>query len=132
MTEKASQSLIKVSETELEVMNVLWQQSPLAANDIIEQLNKNGDWHEKTVKTLLNRLVKKQAVGFEKQQRKYFYFPLIEQLLYQEQEGQSLIKRLFSGNLSPLVSGFAKNNKLKKNDIDELKKIIADWEQSND
>ncbi|WP_448212730.1 BlaI/MecI/CopY family transcriptional regulator [Colwellia sp. MEBiC06753] len=121
-----------VSNAELEVLAVLWQQSPMSAQDIIEQLNQEREWHEKTVKTLLNRLVKKQAIGFEKQQRKYLYFPLIAQESYQEQASQSLIQRLFSGRISPLVAGFAKHNQLKKDDIESLKQLIEQWEQDND
>ncbi len=121
-----------ISNAEFEVLNVLWQESPASASEIIERLNQDKEWHEKTVKTLLNRLVKKNAVGFEKQQRKYLYYPLIEQARYQESEGESLIKRIFSGRVSPLVAGFAKNNDIKKQDIDELKDLIAQWEKDNE
>ncbi|MFD2167818.1 BlaI/MecI/CopY family transcriptional regulator [Thalassotalea euphylliae] len=121
-----------ISNAELEVLGVLWQKNPISANDIIEQLNQEREWHEKTVKTLLNRLVKKGAIGFEKEQRRYLYFPLIEQAKYQEQASESLIQRLFSGRVSPLVAGFAKHNQLQKEDIDSLKQLIQDWEKDHD
>lgn len=122
----------EISNAELEVLGVLWDENPLSANDIIERLNQDREWHEKTVKTLLNRLVKKNAVGFDKEQRRYLYYPLIEQENYQQQASQTLVERLFSGRVSPLVAGFAKNNQLKKDDIDSLKQLIEDWEQDND
>lgn len=122
----------EISNAEFEVLKVLWQQHPLSACDIITKLNQHKEWHDKTVKTLLNRLVKKQAIGFEKQQRSYLYFPLIEQESYQIKESESLIERMFSGRVSPLVAGFAKKNNLKQQDIDELKDLIATWEQEND
>lgn len=121
-----------ISNAEFEVLNVLWQQSPASASEIIERLNQDKEWHEKTVKTLLNRLVKKGAIGYEKQQRKYLYYPMIEQESYQQRESESLIKRIFSGRVSPLVAGFAKSNDLKKQDIDELKDLIAQWEKDNE
>ena len=121
-----------ISNAELEVLSVLWHQHPLSAQEIIETLNKDKEWHEKTVKTLLNRLVKKEAIGFEKQQRRYLYSPLIEQESYQQQASQSLIERLFRGRLSPLVAGFAKKNDLQKDDIDSLKALIKQWEHEND
>jgi BlaI family penicillinase repressor len=70
-----------ISNTEFEVLEALWQKHPATANDIIDRLNlfegtKKGqskNWHDKTVKTLLNRLVKKEAISFEKQQRHYIY-----------------------------------------------------------
>jgi len=122
----------EITHTELELLKVLWQQSPLTANEIIDQLNKQKPWHEKTVKTLLNRLVKKAAISFEKDKRKYLYFPLLEQEPYQIKESESLITRMFSGRVSPLVAGFAKKNNLEKQDIEELKALIQQWEQDHD
>jgi len=122
----------EISNAELEVLGVLWQSSPLSANEIITHLNKERDWHEKTVKTLLNRLIKKEAIGYEKEQRRYLYYPLIAQENYQQQVSQSLIQRLFSGKISPLVAGFAKHNQLQKEDIESLKQLISDWEKNHD
>mgnify|MGYP000981117163 CR=1 FL=1 len=121
-----------ISKAEFEVLDALWDQHPATANELIAQLNEKKTWHEKTVKTLLNRLVKKQAVSFEKRQRSYLYYPLLEREAYTQIESQSLIERLFSGRLSPLIAGFAKNKDLKKDDIDELKALISRWEQEND
>ena len=120
-----------ISNAEFEVLDALWQRYPASANDIIARLNEKKSWHEKTVKTLLNRLVKKNALGFEKRQRSYLYFPLFEREHYTIKESKNLIEKLFSGRLSPLVAGFAKNSDLKKDDIDELKAVIAQWEKEN-
>ncbi len=119
----------------------MWQNYPASANDIIKKLNENTDtdsnvqekqWHDKTVKTLLNRLVKKQAISFEKQQRHYLYSPLLEREAYTLKESQSLVERMFSGKIAPLVAGFAKQNDLNKDDIKALKSLISDWEKNND
>ncbi len=124
--------MIEISKAEFEVLSVIWQQHPLSAAEIVERLNEERQWHEKTVKTLLNRLVKKEALGFEKEQRRYLYYPLIERESYQEQESSSLVQRLFSGKLSPLVAGFAKHNQLEKEDVESLKALISSWEKEND
>ena len=127
----SERNMIDVSNAEFEVLDVLWDQHPASANELVALLNEKKPWHEKTVKTLLNRLVKKEAIGFKKQQRSYLYFPLLERESYVQTESQSLVERLFKGQLSPLVVGFAENKKLKKEDIDELKTIIANWEKDN-
>ncbi len=134
--------MTEISNAEFEVLEALWQHYPASANDIIAKLNesaKNNDdnsqdkqWHDKTVKTLLNRLVKKQAIGFEKQQRRYLYSPLLEREAYTLKESKSLVERMFSGKLAPLVAGFAKQNDLNKDDINALKSLISDWEKHND
>lgn len=119
----------EISNSELAVLNLLWHSSPMSSSEVIAQLNKSKQWHEKTVKTLLNRLVKKEAVGFEKQGRSYLYHPLIDQGEFQLKESQSFIERVFSGKLTPLVAGFAKENKLSSDDIAELKQLIDNWEE---
>ncbi|QSX29838.1 MULTISPECIES: BlaI/MecI/CopY family transcriptional regulator [Shewanella] len=118
-----------ISPTELEVLKVLWQSSPLNANDIVQQLNQKDQWHEKTVKTLLNRLVNKGAVGFDKDGRAYNYYPLLSQQSFQSRESQSFIKRVFGGKLAPLVAGFAGSSKLTQDDVAELKQLIDAWEK---
>ena len=121
-----------ISKTEYEVLDALWEQYPASANDIIQRLNKNKQWHEKTVKTLLSRLVKKQVINFDKQQRSYLYFPLVERSTYTEKESKSLVSRLFGGKVAPLVAGFANSDSLSKEDVEELKSLIEKWEKNND
>jgi len=125
-----------ISQAEFEVLTVLWEHYPTNANDIIHRLNQRSqgerEWHEKTVKTLLGRMVKKGAITFEKQGRTYLYTPVLELDKYTIKESESLIQRLFSGKITPLVAGFAKNKKLSKTDVDELKSFIEQWEKEND
>lgn len=129
--------MTEISKAEFEVLDALWQQAPASANEIIDRLNESTNdesklWHDKTVKTLLNRLVKKQAISFEKQQRHYMYSPLLEREAYTLKESKSLVERMFSGKVAPLVAGFAKQNDLNKDDIAALKSLISDWEENND
>ncbi|GAA0811082.1 BlaI/MecI/CopY family transcriptional regulator [Colwellia sp. D2M02] len=124
--------MTEISNAEFEVLDALWQQAPASANEIIARLNQHKEWHEKTVKTLLNRLVKKQAISFEKQQRHYLYSPLVERDAYTLKESQSFIERMFSGKITPLVANFAKQNDLNKEDVAALKALISDWEKNND
>ncbi|MDP5136592.1 BlaI/MecI/CopY family transcriptional regulator [Rheinheimera baltica] len=121
--------MIEISNAELSVMQVVWQRQPLSANDVIAGLGDDNDWHEKTVKTLLNRLVSKGALGFNKDGRAYLYYPLITEQDYQLQQSRSFVDRLFAGKVAPLVAGFASQNKLKPDDVQQLKQLIADWEQ---
>jgi len=128
--------MTEISNAEFEVLEALWQHCPASATEIIERLNQPSNqvktWHDKTVKTLLNRLVKKQAIGFEKQQRHYLYSPLLEREAYTLKESKNLVERMFSGKVAPLVAGFAKQNDLNKDDIEALKSLISDWEEKND
>jgi BlaI family penicillinase repressor len=123
--------MTEISKTEFEVLDALWQGHPATAQEIIERLNMHKEWHEKTVKTLLNRMVKKEALSFIKQQRTYIYSPTFERADYTLKESKSLLERMFSGKLAPMVSNFAKSDELSKEDIDELKALINQWENDN-
>jgi predicted transcriptional regulator len=123
---------MEISKTELEVMQVIWKSFPVTADIVIENLNQTHIWHEKTVKTLLNRLIKKQALSYEKKGRQYAYYPLLEKNDYQIKETHSFVRRLFQGQISPLVASFAKHESLSKDDIEELKKLIKSWDEKND
>ena len=123
----------EISNAELVVLNLLWQHGSLSSAEVVEalQYTQSGkDWHEKTIKTLLSRLTKKQAIGFEKQGRGYRYFPLLEQESYQRQASHSFIDRMFSGKLAPLVAGFAKDKSLTAEDAAELQKLLDDWKDN--
>ncbi|MCH1918280.1 BlaI/MecI/CopY family transcriptional regulator [Shewanella sp. A3A] len=121
----------EISNAELTILNLLWQRAPQSAQEIIEQLASANDWQDKTVKTLLNRLVNKQAIGFDKQGRAYSYYPLIKQSEYQLKESESFIQRIFSGRVAPLVAGFAKQKKLTEQDVNELQQLIDQWKKDN-
>lgn len=121
-----------ITKTEFEVMQVVWTMSPVTADEIVGRLNESKEWHEKTVRTLLNRLTKKGVLGFKRIGRQYEYYPIVSQRSYQEKETESFISRMFQGRISPLVAGFARQEKLSKEDIVELKQLISNWEQEND
>ena len=112
-----------ISEAEWEVMKVLWKRHPMAAHEIIKELSAN-EWHPKTVKTLITRLVKKEAVGFKIEGRTYLYRPLIRERDCVIDESQSFLNRIFGGSLAPMVAHFVENKKLSVDEIKELERIL--------
>ncbi|MBN8430302.1 MULTISPECIES: BlaI/MecI/CopY family transcriptional regulator [Microbulbifer] len=123
---------MEISEAEHEVMEALWAGAPASAREVFQRLRNKKSWQERTVKTLLSRLVKKGAIGFEKKDRAYLYSPCFDREAYQIKQSRKLVERLFDGQLSVLISGFVKGGDLKKSDIEELKDIIEQWEKDND
>lgn len=119
----------RISETEWEVMKVLWLKSPLPAQEIIDTLSARDDWHPKTVKTLLNRLVKKGALGFRKEGRSYFYRPLVTEAECITAESESFLTRVFGGSLKPMLTHFAETRKLSPAEIAELKLLLKKSEE---
>jgi BlaI family penicillinase repressor len=113
-----------ISEAEWEVMNVLWEKAPQTANEVIFSLRERTDWKPKTVRTLLDRLVQKQVVGVNKNQKVYTFFPLYSQDECQHAEAQSFIKRIYGGMLKSMLVQFIQEESLSKEDINELRSTL--------
>lgn len=117
---------IEISEAESIVMQVLWQRSPAGSEDVVAALARSQNWQEATIKTLLNRLLKKGAIHAEKDGRRYLYTPRLQREQWLSQESEGLLDRLFGGRVAPLVAHFGKHRKLSKKDIAELKLLIKE------
>ena len=115
---------IAISDAESRVMEVLWRQSPQSAEEIVSTLQRDTAWHEKTIKTLLNRLLGKRAVSAQKDGRRYLYAPLLRREDWQRQESRSLLDRVFGGRVAPLLAHFSQHEKLSAKEIAELRKLI--------
>lgn len=114
----------RISDTEWEIMKICWAQPGLTAQAIIDTLAAQDSWHPKTVKTLLNRLVKKQALGFEKTGREYKYHPRVSEADCVAAESQSFLDRVFGGSLQPMLAHFVEQRKLSAADLNELKTLL--------
>ena len=64
---------MKISDSELILLNILWLESPLTVGQVIQRVQEKTDWHANTIKTLLSRLLKKQAVNRHKDGKRFFY-----------------------------------------------------------
>ena len=119
----------RISETEWEVMKVVWELAPCSASQIIEALNQRDPaWHPKTVKAFLNRLVKKKALGFTLDGRAYLYHPLARQSECAEAASLSFLERVFGGSLKPMIAHFVARKRLSKEEIRELKNLLDSQE----
>ena len=114
----------RISDTEWQIMKICWSRPPASAQEIIDALAAQDDWHPKTVKTLLNRLVKKRALGFQKNGRAYLYHPLVAERDCVAAESRSFLERVFGGSLSPMLTHFVEHQKLSPKEIAELKTLL--------
>jgi BlaI family transcriptional regulator, penicillinase repressor len=117
---------MKINNSESVIMEALWEESPQAAEDIARTVGPRQGWTEATVKTLINRLLTKNAISAEKDGRRYLYRPLVDRADYVTSESEGLLSRLFEGRLAPLVSHFSEQQKLTPEDVAELKALIAE------
>ena len=120
------QTPIQISDAESTVMDVLWQRSPLAAEEVVAALAERQDWQEATIKTLLNRLLNKGAIEAVKEGRRYSYTPILRREDWVLEESEGLLSRLFDGRVAPLVAHFSQHQKLSDADIAELRQLLEE------
>ncbi len=122
---------MNITEAESQIMQALWRKTPLTADEIVADVRARQPWAEATVKTLINRLLKKKAIRSERVDGRHQYVPLVDHANYVQDESQGLLDRLFEGQLAPLVAHFAQNRKLKPEEIARLKKLIAELDDDD-
>lgn len=118
-----------ITDAESVVMEALWRREPLSAEEIAAEVELAQGWSLATVKTLLNRLLKKGAITAELDRRRYLYRPKVPRADYVLAESQTLVNRLFSGRLAPLVSHFSQAQQLTPEDIAELKQLLKELDR---
>ncbi|MEJ8545261.1 BlaI/MecI/CopY family transcriptional regulator [Brevibacillus borstelensis] len=116
----------KISESEWEIMKIIWKDNPITAEQITLQLPDEIEWSDQTVRTFINRLLKKKAIGFEKEGRSYKYYPLVSEKECVRAESQSFLKRVFGGAAHLMVSNFLEDAHLSEKEIEQLQKILME------
>jgi len=115
---------IKISDSELEVMRILWREKrPISFAEIRTELESKTDWKKSTIQTLVVRLRDK---GFITPQEHYvtLYTPNISEEEHVQLEGQNFIDKLFGGSAKNLVAALCRSGKLGEDDVDDLKNFF--------
>ena len=119
----------KISNSELEVMKMLWQaKQPLSSVEIRSKLQAEKGWEKSTILTLIRRLQDKGVIHAEKKEVLY-YTPNIAEVEFAEFQMQEMANKLYKGNVKNLVAALCHGGKLSESDIDELKAYFKVEEQ---
>lgn len=122
-------SPLKISEAEWEVMNVVWSKPPVAASDVVVQLAEKRDWAPRTIRTLLDRLVKKGALRTELEGKRYLYEPNVTMQECVRHASRSFADRVFGGAPASMLIHLIEQSELTPEEIKELKKILSKKEK---
>ncbi len=114
----------RISEAEHEVMEVLWRESPLGAAEVAERVDPARGWSDRTVKTMLSRLLAKGVLAYEEDGRRFLYRPTVSRDDYAARESRRLLDRMFGGRLTPLVAHLAEREVLTPRDIEEIEALL--------
>jgi|SRR5579859_5188050 len=119
-----------ISDAEWEVMEILWSSSaPQAANDVVDRLARKNHWSPRTVKSLLNRLVKKRALTFETEGKRYLYSPAVSRAECVRSRSKSFVASVFGGAVGPMLAHFVSEAPLTPDEIRELKEMLEKRER---
>lgn len=114
-----------VTESEYELMKVLWEANePMAFGDILKAVS-DKNWARNTVGTMLSRLCDKGAAGFEKRGKANFYYAVLKKKDYNMGETKSFLSRLYNGSVGSLVASLYENKEISQEEIENLRKIIG-------
>ncbi len=119
-------SHVSISDSEWQVMNVVWDGQPITAQEVISKLEGQADWAPPTVKTMLHRLVKKRVLTYELQGNRYVYRSRVRRSDCVGQASRSFLDRVFGGESAPLLAHFLRSAKLSPDEIAELRKLLRE------
>lgn len=111
---------MKLSQNEWKIMNALWKKSPATAREIIDHLPEDVEWAYTTVKTMLSRLVAKEAVSEHKRSNVSFFEPLIARDNAQKNAFVDLFDKVLDGTIEPLMLYLIEEKKLSKKEQEKL------------
>lgn len=114
----------KISNAEWEVMKIIWSHQEITSVNIIGELKDKVEWKPSTIKSLINRLLNKNAIGFKKLGNEYIYFPLISEDECVKLESKSFVDKVFNGSIKSMLLTFVESEEISESDIDELKDIL--------
>ncbi len=117
---------LSISDSELEVLRELWENTSLTARQLTDKVTARTEWSEPTVKTLLLRLLQKNAVERKREGKVFVYRALVDKEEYRFLAGKTLLDRFFNGITGDFLTCLVKNNSISHKEIEELKKLLDD------
>ncbi|MGA2865835.1 MAG: BlaI/MecI/CopY family transcriptional regulator [Verrucomicrobiota bacterium] len=117
---------IRISEAEWEVMNIVWNQTPAPASDIVERLEKRKGWHARTTRTLIDRLVRKGVLRAELEGKRYLFRPKFTKQECVQKESRSFQERVFGGEPAAMLIHLVKQTDFTPEEIKELQRVLKE------
>ncbi|WP_298017230.1 BlaI/MecI/CopY family transcriptional regulator [uncultured Dysosmobacter sp.] len=124
------QEIKRLGDAELEIMQAIWAAGePVSSTCVQSALRGRRNWALATLMTALNRLCDKGFLRCEKQGRNNLYTALIDREAYQQQEGRTMLEKLYGNSVTGLVASLYAGKSINDADLAELRRFLADWEE---
>jgi len=114
----------QLGRMQFRIMQVLWDRGRANAREITDSLNDSEAVAHSTVQTLLRQLEAKGAVGHDADNRTFVFFPRLKEDRVKRTAARDLLERVFGGDVSSLVAHLLKTERLSRDELDELHRLI--------
>jgi len=121
--------MVKLSEAEWKVMNLLWEKAPQTMMQITNHFKETTGWTKHTVMTFLRRMEEKGAIHYEEGDRAKLYYPDIEKDKAVIQETEEFLHKVFDGRMGLMLNTMVEKKALSKTEIEELYDILKKAEE---
>ena len=123
---------LELIASEWAILKVVWELEPCTAPTVQETLEKEKGWAYTTVKTMMDRMVKKGLLRTEKIRNLYLYRSAVTQTQAQRSEIFRAVKRAFNGTLTPMMQFLIENDELSQQEYDHLERLIRSKKRRKD
>ena len=122
--------LYSLTPSEWLLMECLWEHSPRTGREAVDDLRLRAGWSRSTTLTMLRRMTEKGLIACDEAGAVLQYSPLINRDVAVQRETGNFLKRVYNGSVSMLISAMAKEQKLTKSELEELKEILRHAEEA--
>lgn len=114
---------IKIFDAEYRFMNIIWEHSPVSSTELVKLANEELGWKKSTTYTVIRRLCERGAIKNENS----VVYALINQEQVMCAETEEHIDKVYEGSLKLFFTAFLQKEKLSKDEVEELKKIVEKY-----
>ena len=114
----------QISDAEWDVMKVVWDRQPVPASGVVEQLGRERAWAPRTVKTMLDRLVRKGALAYDVEGKRFLYRAKVDRDACVRHESRSFLSRVFDGSVTPAVVHLLTHSKFSRDELKQLRDLL--------
>jgi BlaI family penicillinase repressor len=115
---------LELFDSEWAILRVVWKIEPCAAPTVQEELQEERGWAYTTVKTMMDRMVKKGLLNTQRIRNLYLYSSAVTQSLARRGEIMRTVTRAFDGTLTPMMQFLIENDELSEREYSQLEDLI--------
>ena len=116
----------ELTEAEWTIMKVVWEHEPCTAGTVQEALAKSKKWAYSTIKTTMDRMVRKRFLDVERMRNLQLFRSCISEVDAKRGEFYRMLKRAFDGALTPMMQFLIEHENLSKSEIAKLRRIVRE------